>query len=435
MAINVEDVSARLSSRGIELLDPYAGWSVRHTMKCRICSDVFQASPATMLFGRRDVVGCKECAGHADLRRATFTAGYGGSGSVSEKACRSSLVLSSSTDVSGDPPMADSSVQEFDSRPGSDEAATLEQVPSHATSVAGIGIAAIAQEIGVTKDTLRVWERRYGSPRPMRTPGGERLYSQDQVTQLRLVKRLLDAGHRPSEVLGQPMDMLQHLAQSSGVGRDEPDAELDRLISLLRASVHDDLRIALLKRATRDGLERFVLDVAAPLSERVGNAWTAGTLQVYHEHLFSEILQSTMRNLMRPLSDALRGRCSRPRVLLTTLSGEGHGLGILMAEAMFTLSECECVPLGLQTPLHDVVDAAAAHKIDIVALSFSASLPAQSVANALTDLRDLLPPHIRLWVGGSSPALRRKVHDGVLHVPGLTSIDEAVEEWRQSAVR
>lgn len=39
-----------------------------------------------------------------------------------------------------------------------------------------------------------------------------------------------------------------------------------------------------------------------------------------------------------PLSDAVHGRGFRPRVLLTTLSGEGRGLGILMAEAMFTLS-------------------------------------------------------------------------------------------------
>ncbi|WP_425266856.1 MerR family transcriptional regulator [Caballeronia pedi] len=347
-------------------------------------------------------------------------------------------VLSASTNMSGDPPTADSSLQESASEPASDEAATPERAPSHVASTAavtGIGIAAIALEIGVTKDTLRVWERRYGFPRPVRTPGGERLYSPDQVTKLRLVKRLLDAGHRPSKVLGQPMNVLQHLAQSSGVGRDAPDAELDRLISLLRAGAHDDFRIALLKRATRDGLQRFVLDVAAPLSARVGNAWTAGTLQVYHEHLFSETLQSTMRNLMRPLQDALRGRRGHPRVLLTTLSGEGHGLGILMAEAMFTLSECECVPIGLQTPLHDIADAVAAHEIDIVALSFTASLPALSVASGLTDLRELLPPHIRIWVGGSSPALRRKVHDGVLHVPGLTSIDEAVEEWRQAVVR
>jgi methanogenic corrinoid protein MtbC1 len=202
----------------------------------------------------------------------------------------------------------------------------------------------------------------------------------------------------------------------------------------LRTSAYDEFRFVLLKRATRDGLERFVLDVAAPLSARIGNAWAAGTLQVYHEHLFSEAIQSAMRTLLRPLSDAVRGRGGRPRVLLTTLSGEGHGLGILMAEAMFTLSECDCVQLGLQTPLHDIVNAVAAHDVDIVALSFTAVLPAQSIANGLTDLRNLLPPHVRIWVGGSSPALRRKLDDGVQHVAGLTPIDETVAQWRESTV-
>ncbi|MEI5996244.1 hypothetical protein H3V53_03180 [Paraburkholderia bengalensis] len=57
-----------------------------------------------------------------------------------------------------------------------------------------------------------------------------------------------------------------------------------------------------------------------------------------------------------------------------TLSGEGRDLGILMAEAMFTLS-MRMRPLGLQTPLHDIVDAVAAQKVHIVALSFTASLP------------------------------------------------------------
>ncbi|SAL57166.1 MerR family transcriptional regulator [Caballeronia arvi] len=332
--------------------------------------------------------------------------------------------------------MTNSSQQDFDVEPASDDSDASDPAPRGvaASGVTGIGIGAIAQEIGLTKDTLRVWERRYGFPLPMRSPGGERLYPQEQVTKLRLVKRLLDAGHRPSKVLAQPVDMLQHLAESSGVGQDAPDAELDHLISLLRRSAYEEFRFWVLKRATRDGLERFVLDVAAPLAARVGNAWAAGTLQVYHEHLFSEAIQSTMRTLMRPLGDALRGRGGRPRVLLTTLSGEGHGLGILMAEAMFTLSECECIQLGLQTPLHDVVDAVAAHNIDIVALSFTAVLPAQAIANGLTDLRNLLPSHVRIWVGGSSPALRRKLNDGVVHIAGLTPIDEIVADWRQSAV-
>jgi DNA-binding transcriptional MerR regulator/methylmalonyl-CoA mutase cobalamin-binding subunit len=301
--------------------------------------------------------------------------------------------------------------------------------------LAGIGIGAIAHEIGLTKDTLRVWERRYGFPQPMRSPGGERLYPQEQVTKLRLVKRLLDAGHRPSKVLVQSIEMLQQLAQESGVGQDAPDVELDRLIRMLRTGAYDDFRFELLKRATRGGLERFVLDIAAPLSARVGNAWAAGTLQVYHEHLFSEAMQVTLRTLLRPLSDALRGRGGRPRMLLTTLTGESHGLGILMAEAIFSLSECECMGLGTQTPLHDIVDAVNAHKLDIVALSFSASMPAQAVSSGLAELRNLLPAEVGIWVGGSSPVLRRKLPEGVEHVPGLTPIDETVATWRQAATQ
>ncbi|MDR5736875.1 MULTISPECIES: MerR family transcriptional regulator [unclassified Caballeronia] len=314
--------------------------------------------------------------------------------------------------------------------------AAAEPARSHGfeSGLTGIGIGAIAQEIGLTKDTLRVWERRYGFPQPLRSPGGERLYPQEQVSKLRLVKRLLDAGHRPSKVLAQPVEQLQQLAQSSGIGQDAPDVELDQMVALLRNGAYEDFRFGLLKRATREGLERFVLDVAAPLSARVGNAWASGTLQVYHEHLFSEALQVTLRSLMRPLSDAVRARGGRPRLLLTTLSGEGHGLGILMAEAMFTLSECTCIQLGLQTPLHDIASAVRAHEIDVVALSFTSVLPAQVIANVLTELRSMLPAHVRMWVGGSSPALRRKIHEGVDQLPGLTAIEESVAAWRSASV-
>ena len=315
-----------------------------------------------------------------------------------------------------------------------DPEGTAEDTAATGVAGIGIGIGAIANEIGLTKDTLRVWERRYGFPQPLRSSGGERLYPQEQVTKLRLVKRLLDAGHRPSKVLPQSIVQLQQLAEDSGIGQDAPDVELDRLVELLRVGRYDDFRFELLKRATREGLSRFVLNAAAPLSARVGNAWAAGTLQVYHEHLFSEALQVTLRSLMRPLSEALRGRGTHPRVVLTTLPGEAHGLGILMAEAMLALTDCECMALGTQTPQQDIVNAVLAHEIEIVALSFSSSMPVQAVINALAELRAVLPLEVAIWVGGSSPALRRKLPDGVLNVAGLAPVEEAVAEWRHGAM-
>jgi hypothetical protein len=77
----------------------------------------------------------------------------------------------------------------------------------------------------------------------------------------------------------------------------------------------------------------------------------------------------------------------------------------------------------------------AAHQIDIVALPFTATRAPQSIVNGLTELRKRLPPHVGVWVEGSTPALRRKFQDGVHHVAGLTLINETVAEWRRSTVQ
>ena len=54
-----------------------------------------------------------------------------------------------------------------------------------------VNIAAVERDTGLSKDTLRVWERRYGFPAPMRDRFGERLYPLEQVDRLRLIRRLM----------------------------------------------------------------------------------------------------------------------------------------------------------------------------------------------------------------------------------------------------
>jgi DNA-binding transcriptional MerR regulator len=73
----------------------------------------------------------------------------------------------------------------------------------------GLTISAVERELGIGKDTLRVWERRYGFPNPKRDANGERRYPPDQVARLRLVRRLLDQGMRPHQLLSLPADALE----------------------------------------------------------------------------------------------------------------------------------------------------------------------------------------------------------------------------------
>ena len=206
-------------------------------------------------------------------------------------------------------------------------------------------IASVERDTGLSKDTLRVWERRYGFPVPDRDALGERLYPLDQVDKLRTLKRLLDLGHRPGKIVGLPTEELQRLAQASAnasLRSLQPAQErddLDGLLVLLTAHRFDELRSQLSQVLLRKGLARFIADVLAPMNEMVGEAWTRGTLQIFEEHLYTEVVQGLLRNAIGSIQRTDR----RPRVLLTTFPQEPHGLGILMAEATFALEGCHCI--------------------------------------------------------------------------------------------
>ena len=290
-------------------------------------------------------------------------------------------------------------------------------------------IAAVERETGLSKDVLRMWERRYDFPRPERDLHGERCYPVAQVERLRLIKRLIDQGHRPGKLLGLADDALRQLSpRRPGLEAGpacSPGGELGPLLALLVGHDSAGLAQALQQRLTRDGLARFVLDTMAPMTYEVGAAWERGELQVFEEHLFTE----QAKRVLRQAIGNLQARGGHPRILLTTPPDEIHALGLLMAEALFALEGAECIPLGPQMPLGDMVRAVNAHQADIVALSFSQAYPVRQVAPMLQQLRQMLPPTVSLWAGGAG-VLRLIPGEGIRLLPDLADAASAIALWR-----
>eukprot|EP01036_Dinobryon_divergens_P051930 gene51930-69493_t len=83
-------------------------------------------------------------------------------------------------------------------------------------------IADVERDTGLSKDILRVWERRYGFPSPLRDALGERQYDDAQLTRLRHIRRLIDAGHRPGRVVSLPLEALMELNTPAQAGRIQP---------------------------------------------------------------------------------------------------------------------------------------------------------------------------------------------------------------------
>jgi methanogenic corrinoid protein MtbC1 len=298
-----------------------------------------------------------------------------------------------------------------------------------------LSIAAVERDTRLSKDTLRVWERRYGFPSPQRDGVGERAYPLEQVEKLRVVKRLLDAGHRPGRIVPMPLERLQELAEQTV---DQPQGGLEvamgaehlrGYLDLIRAHDLAALRHELQRLMARHGVLRFITDVLGPLSVAVGDAWMRGQMEIFEEHAYTESVQAVLRGALAAIPPSERS--DAPRVLLTTLPGEQHGLGLLMVEALLALEGCRCVSLGVQTPVWDIALAVRAYRSDIVALSFTACLSPNQIIDSLSELRSKLPPEVSLWAGGSAPALQRRAVPGVLALRLLDELPVALQRWRQ----
>lgn len=294
-------------------------------------------------------------------------------------------------------------------------------------------ISDVERDTGLAKETLRVWERRYDFPRPERDTFGERVYPSEQVIKLRLIKRLIDLGYRPGKVIGYSAEELQALAQAAGhkPAAVRPHPELHAYIELCKSHQMEAFRRKLTQAMLVMGLKNFVVDLVAPLTALVGDAWACGQFAVFEEHLFAESVQIVLRSAVFSVPQVNHSSgAPRPRVLLTTLPQERHGLGLLMAEAMFAAEGAHCIPLGVQTPLPDIVEGARAMQVDIVALSFSAQMNPRHVSDSLRELRVRLPEPAEIWAGGSNSALRKRPPSYV-HVCELADIGAAVADWRQ----
>ncbi len=307
--------------------------------------------------------------------------------------------------------------------------------PEPSSNPLTLSIAAVERDTRLSKDTLRVWERRYGFPAPLRDGLGERAYTLEQVEKLRVVKRLLDAGHRPGRIVPLPVEQLQLLAEQTvdqplrGVEAALGSADLRAHLDLIRAHDPAALHRELSRLLARHGVLRFITDVLGPLSTAVGDAWLRGQLEIFEEHAYTETVQTVMRQALAAIPR--NERDDAPRVLLSTLPGEQHSLGLLMVEALLALEGCRCVSLGVQTPVWDITLAARAYRSDIVGLSFTACMSPNQIIDSLTELRSKLPPSVRLWAGGSAPALQRRVVPGVLALTALEELPAALQRWRQ----
>ncbi|HEX2873181.1 MAG TPA: MerR family transcriptional regulator [Polyangiaceae bacterium] len=297
-------------------------------------------------------------------------------------------------------------------------------------------IKVVSELTGLQMGTLRAWERRYGFPKPTRREGSNRrVYSNEQIERLRSVAQALERGYRPGDVI--PLDPagLQALLENDSPARGAPGgraiADVQALIALLLRDevrrIEDELRLA----AAAMGPKRFVTELAQPLAQAVGQAWAAGTLAIRQEHVMTECLTTQLRGMLAAQPDA----DGSPTIVLATLPGETHTLGLQMVAVYVAFSAAKPRLLGANTPPEQLIAAAEALGARVVGIALT---PAADLVVGRRELQRLargLPLSVALWVGGGGARALGQVSARIQPVDSWFALDAALARARQPLAR
>jgi DNA-binding transcriptional MerR regulator len=295
-------------------------------------------------------------------------------------------------------------------------------MPRAASRAMTFSIGDVAQITRIPEDTLRVWERRYHFPQPMRSSGGQRQYSERQVLDLTWVRMQLDQGMRA----GQAIQARHTVARDGAIERvlHEPMPPCPKADSLL-IEVRDALLDALLvcdssKAATilagaseRHSIDLLVLDVVGPTLAAVGEAWSMGEVSVAVEHFASNFLRHQLLNWLR----ASPAHFSVDPVVLACAPEELHEGGLLMLWVLLRQLRWPVLYLGQSLPLGDLpafIDNARPALVVFVAMNETSALALAEWPRWLSQPTRARPPIV--GYGGRAFVANPRLAD---RVPGV----------------
>lgn len=276
-----------------------------------------------------------------------------------------------------------------------------------------LSIGDLADLTGLSVDVVRVWEKRYGFPEPVRLPSGHRRYREADVHRLRLMAAALSRGHRPAGLVPLSNEALRDLAGPSVQVR---SSAVEELLEVLEVMDAPEVRRRLHAIHQAKGLQIFLCEVVSPLMTEVGTRWAEGRLDISHEHLLTEILE----DLLRELRQGFRPSPGANRVALATLPGERHRLGLLMAALVYASRGAEVTLLGTDQPLASLETAVKSLGVETLGISVSLVGGGELTRQLLVELRERLPASIQLVVGGQGIGRMRRI-EGITWARGLNS--------------
>ncbi|HBO92400.1 MAG TPA: hypothetical protein DD667_03890 [Gammaproteobacteria bacterium] len=299
-------------------------------------------------------------------------------------------------------------------------------------------IQSVAEKTGLTPDVIRIWERRYSVVSPERTPSNQRLYTDDDIERLNLLRRVTEQGRRISAIAALSTDELREIAGSSGFQRPlaRPLSEADLDVEKCRndaVSAIIELDPLKLERILDHafvslGSVGFMMNFISPLMDQVGNLWRSGAVRTCQEHFSSAHVRSFLGRYMLEANTDPKG----PRIVVATLPGHMHELGATMSAVIAAQGGWNVIYLGAAVPIEEILFTAECKDARAIAISLGYPMDDPKTPMMLEQLSHGAPEMSRLLVGGSSVERHRSLlaRLGALEMKDLETLSKTLDTIR-----
>ncbi|MBK5283278.1 MAG: MerR family transcriptional regulator [Nitrospiraceae bacterium] len=296
----------------------------------------------------------------------------------------------------------------------------------------------VAKLTGLSKDVIRVWERRFGLLNPTRGANRYRNYSDEDVALLRFLKEQLDAGGSIGELSKLGREELLGRARASAPHVSFVDNTFSRLLRELLSALNPFDRVIFEKRLNGAvavvPFEEALHGILLPLQEQVGKLWHEGHVNVALEHYVTKQVQQKIFSAMNQLPVAEFGA----KLVVACPPGEEHDMAALAVAYRCRLRGCRVYYLGANMPIASLTNLCKQVEPDLTIMSFPIALSEANATELVQALTHEVVPVSRLAVGGNGALAMRNIFNGtaIEIVEDFAELDHKLDRlMRQSISR
>lgn len=285
----------------------------------------------------------------------------------------------------------------------------------------------VAKLTGLSRDVIRIWERRYGLVKPVRGANRYRIYTDEDVALLRYVRAETEKGNSIGQLTALGRDVLLARMREEALLQPVQESPYERVLGELVATLDPFNREAFERRLTGAvaviPFEEALIKILLPLQERVGLLWHDGKLGVAVEHYVTKQVQQKLFAVMNQLPVRDEGL----KVVVACPPDQWHEIAAQAVAYRCWARGCRVYYLGPNVPIHSLVHLCEQVMPDLMVLSFTSALPAQdagALARMLVEQIGVICPVV---AGGKGALAMREIFEAAhIHV-----IDEYAELERR----